>query len=343
MHIYANHDLVHKNTLGVHCHARYFVEIQHGSAIPTLRKDPQLSALPWLVIGGGSNLLLTQDVDALVLSCRYDDIQVVQEDEDNVWVSAGAGCIWQDLVDYTVERGWWGLETLALIPGKVGAAPVQNIGAYGSEVQDTISHIQAFDLRDGQRVELRNNECQFAYRDSIFKHELAGRLMIYRVTFRLRKRGGANLLHEPLYERLAQAYPQACQQDKLTPKMISDTVIAIRREKIPEPHQLGSAGSFFKNPVVSEAHFNSLQQDYASIPGHRMSNGDIKISAAWLIEQANWKGKRIGDAGTYDKHALILVNHGQATGQDIYDLSQAIHDDVASQFGVSLEREVVMW
>lgn len=342
MYLFAHYQLKQRNTMGVSCTARYFAEIKHASAIPILRKDPKLSALPWRVMGGGSNLLLTQDLDALVISCSYSDIQLVQEDAHSVWLSVGAGCSWHHLVSYTVKQGWWGLENLALIPGKVGAAPVQNIGAYGAEVQDTITRIQAFDLRDGQRIELRKNECQFAYRDSIFKHELADRLLIHRVTFRLRKHSSPNLVHEPLHEAIVQQYPNLKIED-MNSQMICDAVIKLRQERIPDPDVLGSAGSFFKNPVISLKHFQQLQQTYPDIPGHKLVNGQIKVPAAWLIEKAQWKGRRIDDAGTYYKHALILVNYGKATGKDILNLADAICQDVIARFAISLEKEVVVW
>jgi UDP-N-acetylmuramate dehydrogenase len=342
MYLYANYDLKQRNTFGVACKARYFAEIKHASAIPTLRKDPKLAALPWIIMGGGSNLLLTHDLDALVLSCNYDEIKIVKEDQHSVWLSVGAGRSWHELVTYTVERGWWGLENLALIPGKVGAAPVQNIGAYGAEVQDTITRIQSFDLRDGRRIELRKNECHFAYRDSIFKHELANRVLIHRVTFRLLKQSSPNLVHDPLHEAIF-ANNAGLKLEEISPRMIYDAVIKLRQERIPDPDVLGSAGSFFKNPTITLKHYQQLQQQYPDIPGHKLTNGCIKISAAWLIEKAQWKGRRVDDVGTYYKHALILVNYGKASGKEILSVADNIREDVINHFSISLEKEVVIW
>jgi len=342
MYIHANYDLKQRNTFGVSYKARFFVEIKNASNIPTLRSDAKLSALPWHVIGGGSNLLLTHDLDALVLSCHYDEIKIVKEDAQAVWLSVGAGKSWHDLVTYTVDKGWWGLENLALIPGNVGAAPVQNIGAYGAEVQDTITRIQSFDLRDGQRIELRKNECQFAYRDSIFKHDLAQRVLIHRVTFRLLKNSTPNLVHAPLHEAIFAKNPKLKLED-ITPRMIYNAVIKLRQERIPDPNVLGSAGSFFKNPSITYKHYQQLQQQYPDMPGHKLTNGCIKIPAAWLIEKAQWKGRRVNEVGTYYKHALILVNYGKATGKDILTVAETIRNDVINLFSISLEQEVVIW
>jgi UDP-N-acetylmuramate dehydrogenase len=339
MYIHANYNLQHNNTFNFSVKARFFIEVKHASAIPILRQDPIISSLPWQVIGGGSNMVLSHDLDCVVLRCIYDDIKVVKEDSDSVWLSVGAGHNWHDLVTYTVDHGWWGLENLALIPGTVGAAPVQNIGAYGAEVQDTITRIQSFDLRDGRRIELRRSECDFSYRNSIFKQALVNRVFIHRVTFRLRKQAAPNLMHEPLHEALINKHETL---EALTPRNVYDEVITLRNQRIPDPAVLGSAGSFFKNPCITPAHYQTLLTNYPDMPSHKTPDGLIKIPAAWLIEQAQWKGKRIDDAGVYDKHALILVNYGQATGQEILALAEKIREDVINQFSISLEKEVVV-
>jgi UDP-N-acetylmuramate dehydrogenase len=338
MNIYANYDLKNQNTFHFSVKARFFIEVRHASAIPTLRQDALLSSLPWQVIGNGSNLVLDRDLDCVVIKCIYDEIHIVKEDADSVWLSVGSGCNWHDLVIYTVDKGWWGLENLALIPGTVGAAPVHNIGAYGTEVQDTITRIQSFDLRDGARIELRRNECNFAYRSSIFTQALANRVLIHRVTFRLRKQATPNLMNEILNATLLDQYESV---EHLTPRQVCDAVIAIRNKRIPDPRLLGSAGSFFKNPFISSTHYHSLQAQYPDIPGHKTHDGHIKVPAAWLIEQVDWKGRRIGDAGVYDKHALILVNYGKATGKEILALAEQIREDVINKFSIALEKEVV--
>lgn len=338
MYIHANYDLINNNTFHFSAKARYFVEVRYASDISVMRRDPMLSALPWMIIGGGSNILLKDDLDAVLLKCVYDQIKVVKEDKDSVWLSVGAGCNWHDLVTYTVNQGWWGLENLALIPGTVGAAPVQNIGAYGAEVQDTITRIQSIDLRNGQRIELRRSECQFGYRDSIFKHDLANRVLIHRATFRLRKQSQANLMHEPLHDYLL----AKTSIEKLTPRCVYDAVIHLRNQRIPDPAVLGSAGSFFKNPHINAEHFQHLQEAYPSIPHHKLTDGHYKVPAAWLIEQCGWKGKRLQNAGVYEKHALILVNYGNATADEVLALADKICEDVIERFAISLEKEVVL-
>lgn len=339
MNIYANYNLQNNNTFHINSNARFFIEVRHASAIPTLRQDPVISSLPWQVIGGGSNLVLSQNLDYVVMRCVFDEIKLVKEDAESVWLSVGAGCNWHQLVTYTVDNGWWGLENLALIPGTVGAAPVQNIGAYGAEVQDSITRVQSFDLRDGKRIELRRSDCEFNYRDSIFKHSLANRVLIHRVTFRLRKQSMPNLMHEPLHDLIMSQH--SC-IETLTPRNIYDAVIYLRNQRIPNPNVIGSAGSFFKNPCLSSAHYHTLQAQYPTIPSHKLPDGQFKVPAAWLIEQAQWKGKRIGDAGVYDKHALILVNYGSATGKQIIELAEQIREDVINKFSISLEKEVVV-
>lgn len=339
MNIHAHYNLMAYNTLHLQSTARFFIEIRHASAIPTLRRDPVISSLPWFVIGEGSNLVLKHDLDAVVLHCIYDDIKLVKEDNESVWLSVGAGCNWHKLVTYTVDHGWWGLENLALIPGTVGAAPVQNIGAFGAEVQDTITRVQSFDLRDGKRIELRRNECNFGYRDSIFKHKLENRVFIHRVTFRLRKQAAPNLMHEPLHELIVNTHSD---MESVTSKDIYQAVIQLRNQRIPDPKVLGSAGSFFKNPNISATHHQALLAQHPTMPSHKTPEGLFKIPAAWLIEQVGWKGKRVGDAGVYDKHALILVNYGTATGRDLLAIADSIREDVISKFSIALEKEVVV-
>jgi len=336
MHIHAHYNMVDNNTFHFNVVARYFIEIRHASAIATLRCDPVISALPWRVVGAGSNLLLTQDLDEVIIRCTYDEIKIVKEDSEYVWLSVGAGHNWHALVRYAVEQGWWGLENLALIPGTVGAAPVQNIGAYGAEAQDTITRIQCFDLRTGERIEMRNSECEFSYRSSIFKTTLANRIMIHRVTFRLRKKGHANLIYEPLRDAF-----DDIDHHLLTPMDVYRKVIEIRNSKIPDPNRIGHAGSFFQNPTIQADHYHKLQDQWPDIPGHKTIDGTIKVPAAWIIEKAGWKGKRIGDAGVYEQHALILANYGNATGKDILHLADAIKQDVVRMFGISLDQEVV--
>lgn len=339
MHIQANQSLLHYNSFYIDVKSEYFIEINKQSDILILRSDLKLASLPWRIIGGGSNLLFTQDIEGVVVRCIYDKIKVVKEDEENIWVSVGAGMKWHDLVKYTVENNWWGLENLALIPGTVGAAPVQNIGAYGAEARDTITRVQTLNIYDGQRVEYRNAECNFGYRTSIFKQEFVNQLLVHRVTFRLRKfkYGKPNLAYDPLKEALAEI-----PKDKLTPAIIFDAIVDIRQNKLPNPDRQGNAGSFFKNPIIEPEYFETLIQEYPEIPHHKTLEGNFKIPAAWLIEQAGWKGRSHGKSGVSIKHALVLINLGGAKGTDIEELYHLIQDDVNHKFGINLQPEVII-
>lgn len=339
MHIQANYSLKSRNTFQVDVKAKYFVEISRQSDIPILRTDFNLSSMPWIIMGGGSNLLFTHDMNCVMVSCSYDKISLMKEDENNVWLSVGAGLKWHDLVTYTVERNLWGLENLAFIPGTVGAAPVQNIGAYGAEARDSITRVQALNIFNGERTEFRNAECQFGYRTSIFKQEFVNQLLVHRVTFRLTKlhAGRANLMFDYLRESFQDTDPH-----KLTPKDIYNKVIEIRKSRIPNPKQQGNAGSFFKNPVISPDYFGKLIAQFGEMPHHKTVDNQYKIPAAWLIENIGWKGRKMGRAGVSDKHALVLVNLANATGEDILEVSQQIQEEVGQKFGIHLEPEVII-
>ncbi|WP_029407634.1 UDP-N-acetylmuramate dehydrogenase [Thiomicrorhabdus sp. Milos-T2] len=339
MHIQANHSLQPHNTFNIDVKTQYYVEINKQSDILTLRSDLKMASLPWFIIGDGSNILFTQDIAGVTVRCTYDKIKIVKEDEDNIWLSVGAGMDWHDLVTYTVENEWWGLENLALIPGTVGASPVQNIGAYGSEARDTITRVQTLNIYDGQRIEYRNAECRFGYRTSIFKEEFINKLLVHRVTFRLRKlsSGKANLVYDPLKNALSDF-----SKESLTPKMVYDAVVAIRKRRLPDPKRHGNAGSFFKNPIIDPDYFETLQAEYPDIPHHKTLNGNYKIPAAWLIEQTGWKGRSHGRSGVSEKHALVLVNLGGAKPIDITELYQLVQEDVNHKFGIYLEPEVIV-
>lgn len=339
MHIQANHSLQPHNTFNIDVKTQYYVEINKQSDILTLRSDLKMASLPWLIMGDGSNILFTQDIAGVTVRCTFDKVKIVKEDEDSVWLSVGAGMKWHDLVTYTVENDWWGLENLALIPGTVGAAPVQNIGAYGSEARDTITRVQTLNIYDGQRIEYRNAECRFGYRTSIFKEEFINKLLVHRVTFRLRKLGSgqANLVYDPLKNALSD-YPK----EALTPKMVYDAVVAIRKKRLPDPERHGNAGSFFKNPIVDPDYFDTLQSEFPEIPHHKTLDGNYKIPAAWLIEQTGWKGRSHGRSGVSEKHALVLINLGGAKPIDITELYQLVQEDVNHKFGIYLEPEVIV-
>lgn len=290
------------------------------------------------VLGGGSNILFRSDVEGLLLKNELPLWEVLSENEKQVKLRVGGGHGWHETVRRCVEQGWGGLENLSLIPGTVGAAPIQNIGAYGVELKDHFEGLWAWHLQRGEQRYFDKKDCAFGYRDSLFKREEKGQWLIAAVDFRLDKKPVLRLDYAGLRETLAE---QGIEQP--TVQEVSDAVIAIRRRKLPQPRELGNAGSFFKNPIVSTALVAQLQKEYPDMPHYPLERGEAKIPAAWLIEQCGWKGKRQGAAGIYEKHALILVNHGGATGQGLWALAQAVIESVEKRFGIRLQAEVNLW
>jgi UDP-N-acetylmuramate dehydrogenase len=292
--------------------------------------------MPRLILGGGSNILLSDDFPGVVLHMCLTGIEIVHEDAAATYVRAAAGENWHAFVQWTLAHDLWGLENLSLIPGSVGAAPIQNIGAYGVEVKDYFHELSAFDFDTGEVFVLNKADCEFAYRDSVFKRRLKDRAAILDVTFRLPKQWQPNMHYADVERELAQrglASPTA--------KDISNAVIAIRTRKLPDPSVIGNAGSFFKNPIVSAAQRAALLQQYPQLVSYAQPHGSYKLAAGWLIDQCGWKGKSIGHAGVYEKQALVLVNRGGATGAEVMQLAEAIRADVNARFGVMLEPEPV--
>jgi UDP-N-acetylmuramate dehydrogenase len=290
---------------------------------------------PLLVLGGGSNILFTRDVNGLVLKMDIRGIDELKEDPTHVYVRAGAGENWHSFVQYTIGRNWGGLENLSLIPGNVGAAPIQNIGAYGVELKDSFYELEAYDLKEKKVFAFGVNDCLFGYRDSMFKTSEKGRYIILNVTFILKKMPVLKTSYGAIREELKIMGVQSP-----TIKDISEAVIRIRRSKLPDPSEIGNAGSFFKNPVVDQKQFLALSVKYPDLPAYPHEDQSVKLAAGWLIEQCGWKGYRKGDAGVHDKQALVLVNYGKATGREIIELSEKIMASVLKKFGVHLEREV---
>lgn len=288
-----------------------------------------------LVLGGGSNILFTGNVPLLVLHNKLKGITLVKEDDDYVWIKVAAGEVWHDFVLYTVAQGYAGIENLSLIPGTVGAAPIQNIGAYGVEAKDVIDEVRFLDIQSGHFETFSNSDCHFGYRDSVFKGPLKNRTIITSVTFRLRKVPVFNTSYGNIQQEL-----EAMGVTTLSIKAISDAVIRIRSAKLPDPREIGNAGSFFKNPEVSSVVYESLKQQYPTIPGYKVSEHVTKIPAGWLIEQCGWKGFRRDNYGVHKLQALVLVNYGGAEGHAIADLSLEIMASVATRFSIDLEREV---
>jgi UDP-N-acetylmuramate dehydrogenase len=324
------------NTFGIEARAQLYLPVASNDALLAVLRDPSLALLPRLVLGGGSNLLLTRDFPGLVLHMCTSDVALVGEDVGHFYVKAAAGENWHRFVQWTLAQGMAGLENLSLIPGSVGAAPIQNIGAYGIELKDRFHALTAIDLQTGDTFVLDRAACQFGYRDSIFKRELRDRAVILDVTFALPKCWEPNLGYADVARELSTSGI-----DAPTAIQVSEAVIAIRRRKLPDPAQIGNAGSFFKNPLISRPQFEELRSKHPGIAHYVQDDGSIKLAAGWLIDQCGWKGKRLGAAGVYERQALVLVNHGGASGQEVFRLAAAIQDDVKSRFGVVLEPEPV--
>jgi UDP-N-acetylmuramate dehydrogenase len=324
------------NTFGVEASARAYLAVTSVGMLKSVREDPTLAAMPRLVLGGGSNILLTQDFPGLALHMQNKGVAIVGEDADAIHVRAAAGENWHAFVQWTLAQGLGGLENLSLIPGSVGAAPIQNIGAYGVEIKDRFHSLTMFDFETGETATLDRATCAFGYRDSVFKHALRDRAVVLDVTFALPKKWEANVRYADVMQELS-----GRGIDCPSARQISDAVIAIRTRKLPDPSVIGNAGSFFKNPVVTPAQRDALLARYPQLVNYPQPDGSVKLAAGWLIDQCGWKGKTAGAAGVYEKQALVLVNRGGASGREIAQLAAAIRDDVDKRFGVTLEPEPV--
>jgi UDP-N-acetylmuramate dehydrogenase len=336
MQIQQNISLGTYNTFGIKAIAKHFAKFSSLDELEEVfHYGSSAKENGPLIIGGGSNILLTGDYNGLVAKNELQGIDVVNEDQKHIYVRAAAGENWHRFVLYCIENNFAGIENLSLIPGNVGASPMQNIGAYGVELKDVFYELEAYNIREKKVVKFSTSDCQFGYRESVFKRKYKGQFIIISVTFRLNKQP---LFHTE-YGALKQELDRMDVKD-LSIRAISEAVINIRRSKLPDPAEIGNAGSFFKNPIIPKSRFNSLKDLFPSIPGFPENEENVKVAAAWLIEQCGWKGYRKGDAGCHAKQALVLVNYGNAKGIDIYNLSTEIMQSVESKFGLILEREV---
>ncbi|HEX7635169.1 MAG TPA: UDP-N-acetylmuramate dehydrogenase [Noviherbaspirillum sp.] len=324
------------NTFGIDAKAHAYLHVTSNEMLNAVKNDSALAALPRLVLGGGSNLLLTRDFDGLVLHMGTVGMGIVGEDESAVYVKAAAGENWHQFVQWTLRQGLGGLENLSLIPGSVGAAPIQNIGAYGVELKERFHALTAFDFETGETFVLDRAACEFGYRDSVFKHALRERAVVLDVTLALPKCWVPDTRYADVAQELS-----ACGIETPSAIQISDAVIAIRTRKLPDPAKIGNAGSFFKNPIVSRQQRDTLLAHHPQLVNYAQPDGSFKLAAGWLIDQSGWKGRSLGAAGVYEKQALVLVNRGGASGQEIAELAAAIQSDVQSRFGVTLEPEPV--
>jgi UDP-N-acetylmuramate dehydrogenase len=329
----AGYPLQSHNTFGFDVRARFACRIDHEAQLRQAVRDPRAAGLPVLVLGGGSNIVLTRDFDGLVLLMGLHGRRIARETADAWYVEAAAGENWHDFVTWALAQGLPGLENLALIPGTVGAAPIQNIGAYGLEMAERFATLRAVELATGETIELDAAACRFGYRDSFFRQEGRNRFAITSVTFRLPKAWTPRAGYADLARELA------AHEGALTPQAIFDAVVAVRRAKLPDPRVLGNAGSFFKNPVVDALRFDALREREPHIVSYPQPDGSVKLAAGWLIDQCGWKGRAMGAAAVHERQALVLVNRGGATGADILALARAIRHDVRQRFGVDLEAE----
>jgi UDP-N-acetylmuramate dehydrogenase len=334
MQVLKNISLKTLNTFGVEASAEYFVDIESENDLQDLFSDDKWRDYPRLVLGGGSNMLFTQNFGGLVIHLKIQGLSAEIEGDD-VYVHAGAGIVWNDLVNYCVDNDYAGIENLSLIPGSVGASPVQNIGAYGVELQDIFHSCRAFEISTGKIKVFTKEDCAFSYRDSVFKSSLKGLYIITEVTFKLSKIFKPNVSYGAITEELAK---RGINVPSI--KQLSQVISHIRVSKLPDPTTIGNAGSFFKNPIIAESTFNKLKSQFADIVHFPAGEGYVKVSAGWLIEQCDWKGKVVGNTGTWKNKALVLVNHGNATGDEIFQFSSSIIDSVNAKYGILLEREV---
>ena len=334
MNIQQNISLKPYNTFGIDVKARHFIEI---SSIDELRQSLELDVFQDpLILSGGSNVLLTRDIDSLVLLINMKGIRILWEDEDRVALKIMAGENWHEFVLWTLDKGYGGLENLSLIPGNVGTAPIQNIGAYGVEIQNVFESCEAMDMSTRRLKRFTKEECSFGYRDSYFKNEAKGKFVITSVNLILTKKNHRlNTSYGAIEKQLNEQ-----QIKNPTVKDISDAVIAIRKSKLPDPKELGNSGSFFKNPVISKELFDEFSKEYHNAPHFDIGDGTVKVPAGWLIEKCGYKGHRKGDAGVHKDQALVLVNYGNASGDEILQLARSIQTEVRDKFGINLNPEV---
>ena len=322
------------NTFGIDVSARYFAEIKHIADIDVLRSQSIFNEQK-LILGGGSNILFTKDFDGLVIKNSITGKGIIKETETEVFVKVNAGENWHEFVLLCVEHNWGGIENLSLIPGNVGTSPMQNIGAYGVEIKDVFHSLEAYNISNGQIETFTHSECNFGYRESIFKKELKSKHIITSVVFKLSKNPTINVSYG--------AIEKVLEENKIstpTIKDISDAIISIRETKLPNPKEIGNAGSFFKNPVISKKHFEKLQKTYSNIVSYTVSKNEVKVPAGWLIDNANWKGKTFDNYGVHKNQALVLVNYKNAKGSDIYNLVKDIRKDIFDKYEIELEIEV---
>lgn len=341
MKIEENKPLDDLNTFGLKVGAQYFAEVNSVQEFLELMQTEVYKKNKKLILGGGSNILFTDFVDGLVIKNSIKGISVIRETETEVMVKANAGEVWHEFVLWCIERNYAGIENLSLIPGLVGATPMQNIGAYGVEIKDVFQELEAINLENGELVKFNLNACEFGYRESVFKNKCKGKFFISSVTFKLTKLSSPKAIYKfkTDYGDIKNTLSEM-RAYELSIKAVSDAVIKIRNSKLPNPKELGNAGSFFKNPSIAKAQFDELVLKYPVMPSYPQKDGSLKIPAGWLIEQCGWKGKVVGNTGSHKSQALVLVNYGKATGKEIWNLALEIQKSVKEKFGIEIMPEV---
>lgn len=334
MQIHSNYSLRTLNTFGVEAIAARFTEINSEADLSALFAESEWKDLPRLILGGGSNMLFINDYPGMVIHMKIPGIRF-ERSGDDIYVTAGAGVVWNDLVNYCVDHEFAGIENLSLIPGSVGASPVQNIGAYGVELQDVFHSCRAFEIATGNIRVFSKDDCRFSYRDSVFKSELKGQYIITEVSFKLSVNFNPKLSYGAITEELQK---RGITEPSI--REVSSVVSHIRVSKLPDPSTIGNAGSFFKNPIIPLSQFEKLKDQFPDMVHFPSGQGFVKIAAGWLIESCGWKGKVVGNTGTWKNQALVLVNHGGSTGSEIYEFSEQVIESVNLKFGITLEREV---
>lgn len=335
MDIIKNKSLKSYNTFGIDCNSSFFTRINTLKDLEELYQQPLFKNQKKLILGGGSNILFTSNFEGLVIKNEIKGIEIIKETKDVVEVQIGAGVNWHEFVIYAVNNKWGGVENMSLIPGNCGTAPMQNIGAYGVEIKDTFISLNAYEIETGETVSFDRKKCDFGYRESVFKNNLKDQYIILDITLRLQKKPKLNTKYGDINNTLIKN-----NISKPTIKDVSNAVIEIRTSKLPNPKEIGNAGSFFKNPIIQQDQFKELKTKFPEIVSYPVNENQVKLAAGWLIEKAGWKGKDFGNFGVHKKQSLVLVNYNNASGKEIFDLSQDILEDVYQKFQVKLEREV---
>ena len=335
MNVIENYPLIKLNTFGIDVKAKYFTSINTVNELIEIKKSEKFKDHELLILGGGSNILFTKDFNGLVILNNIKGKEIVDQNDDSIILKIGAGENWHELVMYCVDNGWGGIENLSLIPGNTGTAPMQNIGAYGVEIKETFVELEALEISSGKIVKFSNSECEFGYRESVFKNKMKNKYIILNITLELNKNPILNINYGDIKAILETKKIE-------TPKIkdVSNAIISIRQRKLPDPKKIGNSGSFFKNPIIDINLLKLIEEKYPNVVSYKINENEFKIAAGWIIEKAGWKGKKFNNFGVHENQALVLVNYGLANGKEIFNLSEKIILDIKEKFGITLEREV---